>query len=120
MKIQHTDEHTFLLDSDIEVWLEPDAYCPRVFIKKPKNIKKSHTVLSQTMVPYQQIIKGDEFLFIEDIVYNLFRNPKFSNEVKLKTARQLKELAKKMEKMIEERIEEDQLDDEYLWRDYPP
>lgn len=57
------------------------------------------------MVPYQQIINGDKFLFIEDIVYNLFRNPKFNNDVKLKTARQLKKLSIKMEKMIEERIE---------------
>lgn len=119
MKTQHTDRNIYLLDSDIEIWVEPDAYCPRLIIKRPKKIKNSCTVLSQTMQPFQQIIKENESLFIEDPFYNLIANPSIGNQAKLQTAMQLKELVEKIERMVQENIEEEQMDDD-LWVDQNP
>ena len=119
MKTQHTDRNTYLLDSDIEIWIEPDDYCPRLIIKRPKKIKNSRTVLSQTMQPFQQIIKENESLFIEDPFYNLIANPSIGNQAKLQTAMQLKELAEKIERMVQEQIEEVQMDDD-LWVNQKP
>jgi hypothetical protein len=114
---RHTDTHTYLLDSDLEVWIEPDAYCPRLIIKRPKKIKNTYTVLSQTMHPFAKIIRDDESLFLEDPLYNLVANSRIDNQVKLKTATQLKELAEKLERMIREKIDEEQIEDEDLWLD---
>jgi|GEM_PF-3623552 len=119
MKTKHTDRNTYLLDSDIEIWIEPDVYCPRLIIKRPKKVKNSHTVLSQTMQPFQKIIKENESLFIEDPFYNLIANPNIDNQDKLQTAIQLKELAEKIERMIQEKIEEEQMGDD-LWNDQNP
>ena len=119
MKTQHTDRNTYLLDSDIEIWIEPDVYCLRLIIKRPKRIKNSRTVLSQTMQPFQQIIKEHESLFIEDPFYNLIANPSINNQAKLQTAMQLKELAEKIERMAQEKIEEEQMGDD-LWIDQNP
>ena len=117
MKTQTTDTHTYLLDSGLEVWIEPDEYCPRLIVKRPRKIKNSGTTLSQTMQPYQQIIKYNESLFIEDPFYNLIANTSIDNQAKLKTAKQLKELSEKLERMIQERIEGELMDDEELWDD---
>lgn len=114
MKNQHTEIHTYLLDSGIEIWLEPDVYCPRLIVKRPRKIKISQEVLSQTMEPFQQIIKNEEYLFIEDPIYYFIANPDIENKVKLNTANQLKELAEKMERMVKEKIEEEELNDENL------
>jgi hypothetical protein len=112
MKTPHTGIHTYLLESDIEIWIEPDAYCPRLIIKRPKNIKNNYTVLSQTLQPFEVNIEKGESIFLEDPIYNLIANPNIESQLKLKTARQLKELAEKMERMIQEKIEETQYDNE--------
>ncbi len=119
MKTQHTDRNTYLLDSDIAIWIEPDVYCPRLIIKRPKKIKNSYTVLSQTKEPFQQIIKENESLFIEDLFYKLIANPEINNQAKLQTTKQLKELAEKIDLIIQEKIEEEQIDDD-LWVDQNP
>ena len=59
------------------------------------------------MQPFQQIIKENESLFIEDPFYNLIANPSIGNQAKLQTAMQLKELAEKIERMVQEKIEEE-------------
>ena len=64
--------------------------------------------------------KDNESIFIEDPLYNLIANPDIDNQVKLETARQLKKLAEKLEGMIQEKIEEEQMDDEELWTDENP
>lgn len=100
MTEKHTPDKKYKLDSDIEVWLEPDPYCPRVMLKRPKSFKKSNPVLSQSGIELQSIIKNPESVFVEDIIFNCIANDKYSVQQKLQVADHLERLVIKMRKMV--------------------
>ena len=66
------------------------------------------------MEPFQKIVKNPEALFIENLIYNFIVNPSIDNDVKLRTAKQLKVLVEKMKLIINEKIESEGFDDEVL------
>ena len=100
MTERKTLKKTYKLDSEIEVWLEPDPYCPRILVSRPKALKNSISVLSQTGVEFQSIIKNPEAIFIEDLLYNFIGNEKYCVENINHVADQLIELANKIKRMV--------------------
>ncbi len=107
MTEKHTVDKKYKLDSDIEVWIEPDPYCPILILKRPKAFKKSYPVLSQSGIELQTIIENPESVFVEDIIFNYIANDKYSVQQKLQVADHLEKLVNKMRKMVKE-IEESQ------------
>lgn len=97
-----TSENVCRLDSDIEIWLEPDAYCPRVMLKRPKTFKNSVPALSQSGLEVQCIVKNPEAIFIEDLIYNFFASKSISIDDKKVAAKHLTRLAARINEMIYE------------------
>ena len=99
--------HASGLHGNFDVRLEPDPYCPRVHIRRPAKLKLSQTILDPaTGMTHEKILGNEEGFFIEDVFFELAHRDDLSAQEKLHTINQIRNLLNKLERMVNEKIEE--------------
>jgi hypothetical protein len=101
------------MTGNISVTLEPDAYCPRLQLRFPSQLRRSVTVRDENFKPwYEQLLGTEETLFLEDVLFEYIASKMDSDAEKLKTIEQLGKLIAHVKGMVQESIEIAQLENE--------
>jgi hypothetical protein len=95
------------IPGNLDIRLEPDSYCPRIFINRPAKFKlslKIHDPYAGTY--YQRILGSEESIYIEDIYFDLVHRDGLSIQEKLHAINKTRILMDKLEGFINEKLEE--------------
>jgi len=104
MPVPHTNQHTYLLDTGLELSLKPTRYQLALIIKRPKKLKQTTLEYDRNFHPCVEPIRDGEMMFVEDLIYNFLSNPTNTIDETQHTIKQLKLLIGKMENHVERRL----------------